>query len=220
MEELNTLENTLAESLQTLEEKKNYSKDMNRIINNASKLTGLDAKVIRRVKDYRYYRGLGWMGSSLSLDKEEKFKDRVSPAFIKIKTIIEDCVATHQEELLKDYIDDLSEFGIKIDFSECKPDKIISEEDAKIVDETVNDGCDYQKEICQRADMIKDKHAPLAETNGFGPESEYKKLIELLYKKRALDKDIAEKVNEGYAKHKLAEKSYIYVINDGDVEDN
>ena len=220
MEESNVLENTLAESLQTLEEKKNYSKDMNQIIHNASKLTGLDAKVIRRVKDYHYYRGLGWMGSSLVLDKEEKFKDRVSPAFIKIKTIIEDCVATHQEELLKCYIDDLSEFGIKIDFSDCKPDNIISEEDAKIVDETVNEGCDYQKEICQRADMIKDKHAPLAESNGFGPESEYTKLIDLLYKKRALDKDIAEKVNEGYAKHKLAEKSYIYVINDGDVEDN
>ena len=220
MEESNVLENTLAESLQTLAEKKNYSKDMNQIINNASKLTGLDAKVIRRVKDYHYYHGLGWMGSSLSLDKEEKFKDRVSPAFIKIKTIIEDCVATHQEELLKDYIDDLSEFGIKIDFSECKPDNIISEEDAKIVDEAVNDGCDYQKEICQRADTIKDNHAPLAENHGFGPASEYTKLIDLLYKKRALDKDIAEKVNEGYAKHKLAEKSYIYVINDGDVEDN
>ena len=90
----------------------------------------------------------------------------------------------------------------------------------KIVDEAVNDGCGYQKEICQRADMIKDKHAPLAESNGFGPESEYTKLIDLLYKKRALDKDVAEKVNEGYAKHKLAEKSYIYVISDGDVEDN
>ena len=77
MEELNTLENTLAESLQTLEEKKNYSKEMNRNFSNASKLTGLDAKVIRRVKDYRYYHGLGWMGSSLSLDKEEKFKDRI-----------------------------------------------------------------------------------------------------------------------------------------------
>ena len=137
-----------------------------------------------------------------------------------IKTIIEDCVATHQEELLKDYIDDLSEFGIKIDFSDCKPDNIISEEDAKIVDEAVNDGCSYQKEICQRADTIKDTHAPLAENHGFGPASEYTKLIDLLYKKRALDKDIAEKVNEGYAKHKLAEKSYIYVINDGDVEDN
>ena len=51
MEESNVLENTLAESLQTLEEKKNYSKDMNQTFSNAAKLTGLDAKVIRRVKD-------------------------------------------------------------------------------------------------------------------------------------------------------------------------
>ena len=94
---------------------------------------------------------------------------------------------------MKDYIDDLAEFGIKIDFSDCKPDNIISEEDAKIVDEAVNSGCDYQKEICQRADTIKDTHAPLAENHGFGPASEYTKLLDLLYKKRALDKSTPPK---------------------------
>lgn len=193
-------------SLDALAEKNSYSHDMSQAFRNAEKSTGVPAQTLRRVKDYKYYKGNGWGSNPLELDKEEKFKDRVSPIFRRLVQLINDIKQTDQAELLDDYLNYLSSIGIKIDFSGFIPDVRTSDKSAS--DEAIDIGCSLQSSICKLADKIRDEDSEEALNQNFGPAKEYPKLISLYYRKTRKGKDIEDKTQEKLMNLNLASESY------------
>lgn len=200
------VEEIIQSSLDTLTDKKQVSKDMHHVFKDASEKTKIPPEVLRRVKDYNYYFGRGWQaGNPLDLDKEEKFKDKVSPVFIKLLTIVDDLYKVCHVELLDEYFDAMNQLGIHIDVSDYRPEYVTY--DSTISDDAVAAGVNLQSSICQLADQIKDEDSINAEQKGFGPKREYIKLINLAYSKRK-GKDIEDKCQEAYAEHAVAINSY------------
>lgn len=200
------LDSVINSSLETLKEKKSFSYEMNSAFKEAAKSSNLDSAVLRRVKDYKYYKGKGWDGSPIVLDKEEKFKDRVSPTFRKLYTIIDDLAQVEQLEVLDEYLDCLRSHGIKIDISGYHPNNSTTNKEA--TDSAINTGVALQSNICELADEIKENDSEEAEVQGFGPKKEYVKLINLIYQKNEKGKDIGDKCQEKKTELALAQDSY------------
>lgn len=207
MKDLNQI---IESSLETLKEKKETSRAMSQVFKAAEEGCGVESPVLRRVKDYNYYKGNGWVGSTLVLDPEEKFKDRISPVFIKLVRIIDDLKQTDQEELLSDYLDELSELGIEINFSKYIPSAKTSSKETS--DAAITTGVGLQKLICELSDEIKDSDSSYAEEQGFGPKREYVKLINLAYSKRK-GKDISDKCQDACTDFHIATNSYQQINN-------
>lgn len=196
----------LNQSLNMIQEKRDVTKEMNDAFKNVASCNDMDPAVLRRVKDYTYYKGNGWLASPLELDKDEKYKDRVSPTFKKLAQIVEDLATVDNLDLLDEYLEAMAARGINIDISRYVPEtKAMDVESCKAV---IDSGCSFQKEICELADSIKETDAEVAEGLGFGPKSEYNKLVNMSFSKSRKGKDISDKVNDEYVKHEMAAKSY------------
>ncbi len=200
------LDSVINSSLESLKEKKSYSYQMNSTFKEAGKHANVEPTVLRRVKDYKYYKGNGWDGSPIVLDKDEKFKDRVSPVFKKLYTIVDDLAQVDQLELLDEYLDCLRDLGIKIDISNYH--SATSTTDKDVTDSAIETGVSLQSNICQLADEIKENDSEQAEVEGFGPKHEYVKLINLIYQKNEKGKDIDDKCQEKQTELALAQESY------------
>lgn len=185
----------LCSSADTLREKKEINKKMNEVFKNVAGNVGVASDRIRKTKDYVYYEGRG-MSDPLTVDKEqkEKFKDRVSPTFIKLLEIVENCVAFGYEDLLEKYTDALAERGISltVDKSVIEP---LTEESIEMVKHAVDSGCSLQKDICDCADQIKDVDSETAEALDFVKKGDYKKVAEFFENKDS-NKDVEKKYTE------------------------
>lgn len=205
MENKDEIEDLIESSLGDFSDKKMYNKNMSQRLKEAATTSKVDAAMLRRCKDYLHYRKLGWLGGPLELDPKEKFKDRVSPVFIKLLAIIDDLMSLGKEDLLDVYTDALAEKGIKIDYSAHIPaNPAASPDDAW---EAVEFGSQMQGYICTLADRIRDEDSVKAEELGFGPKNEYPKLIQLLDRKKN-GNDIEDTVQDKFTKLILAQKSY------------
>lgn len=205
MENKEKIEDLIESSLGDFNDKKMYNKNMSQRLKEAATASKVDAAMLRRCKDYLHYRKLGWLGGPLELDPKEKFKDRVSPVFIKLLAIIDDLMSLGKENLLDVYMDALAEKGIKIDYSEHIPtNPTASPDDAW---EAVEFGSQMQGYIRTLADRIRDEDSVKAEELGFGPKNEYPKLIQLLDRKKN-GNDIEDTVQDKFTKLILAQKSY------------
>lgn len=205
MENKEEIGDLIESSLGDFSDKKMYNKNMSQRLKEAATTSKVDVAMLRRCKDYLHYRKLGWLGGPLELDPKEKFKDRVSPVFIKLLAIIDDLMSLGKEDLLDVYIDALAEKGIKIDYSAHIPvNPATSPDDAW---EAVEFGSQMQGYIRTLADRIRDEDSVKAEELGFGPKNEYPKLIQLLDRKKN-GNDIEDTVQDKFTKLILAQKSY------------
>lgn len=173
----------LCSSAETIREKKALNAQMNELFKNTAEAVGVNADQIRKCKDYIHYHGRG-MIDPLTVNKEEKekFKDRVSPAFIKIREIITNCVTLGYEDFLQEYTDALKECGIeiKIDKSCFLP---LTGADVNTVHDAVDAGCNLQGSICGLADQVRDVDAVTAENIDLVKKKDYKKVAEFFEKK-------------------------------------
>ena len=72
---------------------------------------------------------------------------------------------------------------------------------------------ELQKSICKLADQIRDEDSVDAESQGFGPQKEYVKLINLAYSKNRRGKDIEDRCQEALLNLTTAINSYEQVNN-------
>lgn len=200
------LQEIISSSLSTIEDKREVSHAMSQALSSVAKGSDIDSAVLRRVKDYSYYKGMAWLGTPLELDKDEKFKDRLTPTFKKLLTIVDDLAQVGKLSLLDEYLDALKTYGIAIDLSKFVPQAKAT--DLASCDAVISSSMAMQKEICEMSDQIRETDAEAAEAAGFGPKSEYNKLVNLAYAKSRKGKDVSEKCDDEYAKHELSAKSY------------
>lgn len=207
-----TAYDVVEDSLGTFNDKKNYNKQMNSKFRDASKIAKIDAARLRRTKDYVHYKKMGWIDNNpFELNPQEKFKDRVSPIFIKLITLIDDIKSLGMDYIVQEYFDKLDAMGIHIDYSEYVPTAVPENLDA--CQEAIEYGNKLQGSICTLADKIRDEDSVKAEELGFGPKKEYVKLISLLADKRD-GKDIDDKIQQIQTDLIFAQSSYEEVSTD------
>lgn len=182
----------LDETQRVEDEKKVASKAMNELAKDASTTLNADKATLKKCKDYVYYHKNGWVnGNPLDLDPEEKFKDRISPTFKKLRDIILDLQANGMTDLLNDYIGALEGYGIHLTIDAADP--IVSDVDE--IKEVIKSMCGYQKVICENADIIREEHSQESEDLNFTPKSKYKEIFGL-YSRKMKGKDIDDNVQD------------------------
>lgn len=182
----------LDETTKIEEEKKIASKAMNELAKDAEKSLNADKATLKKCKDYVYYHGNGWVnGNPLDLDPEEKFKDRLSPTFKKLRDIVLDLQANGMIDLLNEYIGALEGFGIHITIDDADP--IVS--DVVETKEVIKSMCGYQKVICENSDIIREEHSQQSEDLNFTPKAKYKEVFGF-YSRKMKGKDIDDSVQD------------------------
>lgn len=182
----------LDETRKVEDEKKVAAKAMNELAKDAANSLNADPSTLKKCKDYKYYYGRGWVNENpLELDKDEKFKDRISPTFKKLRDIILDLQANGMTDLLKPYIGALEGYGIHITIDEADP--IVS--DVEEIKEVIESMCGYQQVICENSDIIKEEHSPKSEELNFTPASKYKEVFGL-YSRKMKGKDIDDSIQD------------------------
>lgn len=207
-----TAYDVVEDSVGTYIDKKRYNKEMSNVLRDAAKETGVDAATLRRVKDYVHYKKMGWIDNNpFELDPKEKFKDRVSPIFIKLLTLLQDVTALGMEDILDEYLSKMEACGVRITFADVVPPAMATDTDR--AREAVYTASDYQGKICVLADKIRDEDSARAEELGFGPKKEYVKLIDL-YAQKKDGKDVDDKIQQVQTDLLFAQSSYEQVMTD------
>lgn len=187
----------LEDSLGTLTDAKKYKKEMNNILKEGAKQSGLSRKTIAHCKDMKFYYGQGWLDNDpFEKDPTVKFNDKISGPFIAVLSIIKDLKSCGMLELLTPIVDGLAKKGITLDISEVISDEA---EDEQYISDVIENACDFQKKITTLSDKIKEVDAPEAENIGFIQKNSYGKVLAFYNKKKgAQDDEKIEKVEEEY----------------------
>lgn len=137
-----------------------------------------------KIKEYQYYYGLGWTdGNPLVLEKGLKFKDRVSPIFIRLLKAVQTLRAIDNIEFLQPYLDALAEEGITITIDPKHKDiEPISKDRVDKMQEVVDSMKDIQAQICQIADILRDEKSQQAEDLRYVPKREFRGMVDLYCK--------------------------------------
>jgi hypothetical protein len=200
----------MEESNDIFERKRDASKQMNLVAKETAKAQGIEKSILKRCSDYLHYRGMGFLNNDpLEKDPEEKFPDRVSPTFRKLKEIIEDLTAVGHLDFLDLYLDAMRKHGIdiKIDMGEVR---------VKDIDETwqaIENMSGFQGTICELADQLNDEKAPIAEEINFTPKNEFKKVLNF-YNKKTSGKDVDDSYQNTIEHLELTESSFNKVYDD------
>ena len=87
-EDLEKVEDLLDDSLETLQDKKQFSKTQTQMLKECAETNGLGKSgksILKRVMNYHHYKGVNWLaGDPLQKDPQAKDKDKVAPVFIKL----------------------------------------------------------------------------------------------------------------------------------------
>lgn len=181
-ENIEKIEELLDDSLETLADKKRFTKTMNTIIKDCAKKNEIEPKVIKAVKNYRHYRGANWVNNNpLEKDNDKKEKDKVAPIFIKLLEVVENLRAIGDKEFLEPYLNAIAEHGIKIDIEYDDTDKDVGE-----IMEVIESASKLQTNVDTLAEELKEEKSTTAEELNFTPKSSFCNVLGML-----------EKINEG-----------------------
>lgn len=158
-------------------------------MNDAAKITAKSTKIpkwmFNKMKDCQYYKGNGWEESPLDLSKDEKFKDKMSPVFIRLLNLVQLCRHFNNLDLIKEYIEALKAFGITITV-EATHDSTpaFSPEAIKAAQATIYEMKQYQSQICELADILRDEKSLEAESYDYVPKAEFRGIVDIKYRKQ------------------------------------
>ena len=182
----------LDESLESLKDKKTFSKESNKIIKETAEACGVDKQYIKATKDLMYNKGKGWLNEQpLVLDTQAKKKDKISQTLLKLYDIIYSLKSVNMDNELAPYLDALSELGITIDYSNVEVSEINNED--KLADsieqlvryETNKEALNEQIE----ADGVK------SEEMDFVRKKDYAKILDF-YSKKKEEEDLDDKFQQ------------------------
>lgn len=205
-ENVEQIEELLDDSLETLADKKRYSKTMNTIIKDCAKANKLNPKVLKAVKNYHHYKGANWLNNNpLEKDKEKKDKDKVAPIFIKLLEVVENLRAVGDKDFLEPYINALAEKGIKIDIDFEETDKNIND-----IMEVIESASKLQTNVDTLSEELKEVKSTESEELNFTPKSSFVGVLSILDKIRN-DKDVEDVIQNNFTELAMMTNAFTYL---------
>ena len=200
------IEELLDDSLETLSDKKKFSKTMNTIIKDCAKQNGLEPKVLKAVKNYHHYRGVNWVDNNpLEKDKDKKEKDKVAPIFIKLLEVVENLRAVGDKEFLEPYLTALAEHGIKIDINFEDTDKNVDE-----IMEVIDSASKLQTNVDALTEELKETKSVEAEELAFTPKGAFVGVLGILDKIKN-GKDVDDTLQTNFTNITMLNNAYSYL---------
>ena len=186
-------------------DKEEATKEKQKLVKQIAHHYHVDRDIIYAYADYLHYKGMAWASTPLELNKEETFKDKISPAFIKLLKIINNLRAVDDLQLLNEYLEAMKANGVEIKIAPANQlfEKEFLNDTLKLIDE-------QQNIICSNADEIK-AIGYTAEEEQFCSRSKFKGLTESYYKINNSEK--ADKV-----KDKLTKEISTNVMNNSSIQ--
>lgn len=205
-ENVEQIEELLDDSLETLSDKKKFSKTMNTIIKDCAKQNGLEPKVLKAVKNYHHYRGVNWVDNNpLEKDKDKKEKDKVAPIFIKLLEVVENLRAVGDKEFLEPYLTALAEHGIKIDINFEDTDKNVDE-----IMEVIDSASKLQTNVDALTEELKETKSVEAEELAFTPKGAFVGVLGILDKIKN-GKDVDDTLQTNFTNITMLNNAYSYL---------
>ena len=205
-ENVEQIEELLDDSLETLTDKKRYSKTMNTIIKDCAKANELEPKVLKAVKNYHHYKGVNWVDNNpLEKDKDVKEKDKVAPIFIKLLEVVENLRKVGDKEFLEPYISALAKHGIKIDIDFEETDKNVDE-----IMEVIESASKLQTNVDTLSNELKEEKSVEAEELAFTPKGSFVGVLSILDKIKE-GKDLEDKIQENFTNLTMLNNAFTYL---------
>lgn len=210
-ENVEQIEELLDDSLETLADKKRYSKTMNTIIKDCAKANKLEPKVLKAVKNYHHYKGANWLNNNpLEKDKEKKDKDKVAPIFIKLLEVVENLRAVGDKDFIEPYINALAEKGIKIDIDFEETDKNIND-----IMEVIESASKLQTNVDTLTEELKEVKSTESEELNFTPKGSFVGVLSILDKIRN-DKDVEDVIQNNFTELAMMTNAFTYLSNENE----
>lgn len=207
-ENVKQIEELLDDSLETLADKKRFSKTLNTIIKDCAKKQGYDPKVLKEVKNYYHYKGANWTDNNpLEKDKTKKDKDKVSAVFIKLLEIVDNLRKFGDYEFLNPYLEALHSHGIHITI---EPTDEISEEEFNERKEVVESASKLQTNVDALNEVLKDEKSKEAEELNFTPKNSFCGVLGLLNKINE-GKNIEDKIQTNFTEIAMLNNAFTYL---------
>lgn len=205
-EKLEQIEDLLADSLETLADKKKFAKTMNTIIKDYSKKLEIDPKIIKSVKNYHHYKGVNWVDRNpLEKNKDIKEKDKIAPIFIKLKEVVDNLRDIGDTEFLNEYIDALDSCGIHISI-DWDSSKEMDNELKEILEVTSK----LQTNVDTLSTELKETKSKEAEDLNFTPKSSFCNVLGILDKIND-GKDVDDKIQNEFTSIVMLNNAYTYL---------
>ena len=212
-EEISKVEDLLDDSLETIQDKKQFSKTQAQMLKDCAEKNGMDKSgksVLKRIMNYHHYKGVNWLNNDpLTKDPTVKDKDKVAPTFIKLVQIVEDLATIGDKDFLQPYLDALLSKGIKIEIDYGTAE---TKEDTETILETLDSASKLQTNVDTLNNQLKEEKSAESEEIGFAPKSAFLKVLGL-YEKIKDDKvDKAEDaINQGATDAYMIANAYTYL---------
>ena len=205
-ENVEQIQELLDDSLETLADKKRYSKTMNTIIKDCAKANKLNPKVLKAVKNYHHYKGANWLNNNpLEKDKKKKDKDKVAPIFIKLLEVVENLRAVGDKDFIEPYINALAEKGIKIDIDFEETDKNIND-----IMEVIESASKLQTNVDTLSEELKEVKSVESEELNFTPKGSFVGVLSILDKIRN-DKDVEDLIQNNFTELAMMTNAFTYL---------
>ena len=218
LENVNSREDLLDESIKLLEEKRVVSKALKDIAKNVLKETSGDKNDWKVVSKFYYNKGKGWAngGDPLTLEKEAPKKDTFSQLCIRLRDTIRSLVAFGKADLLDEYLQALDAAGIGITLKgDLAPQETGFEE---VVDEALDSAKSYYATIESYNDELKNVHAPKSEELNFTVAGDYSSALKI-YRKKIKGKAVDDDVQNINLRCEMLETA-LNLINDMEVDED
>ena len=189
----------LIKAYSLLKKKERLNKEMNGL---ATSFDQLDKKVIKKIKDYQHYRGIGWDGDNPIQKSEEKvkFPDRVSPVFRNLAEIVYNLKMANRLGELDVYLEAMKDYGIEIKIDAKHEFGLQTGDlDYHMLGEIVDEMDDLQGQICELANILRDDLSENAQIVELCSKKGFKEFLNL-FKGKVEKKKNAEKLEEAISK--------------------
>lgn len=200
------IEELLDDSLETLTDKKRFSKTMNTIIKDCAKANNLEPKVLKAVKNYHHYSGANWANNNpLEKDSTKKEKDKVSPVFIKLLEIVENLRKVGDIEFLKPYLTALASKGIKIEIDYDETNNKLKE-----IMEVIDSASKLQTNVDTLNKELKEVKSVESEELNFTPKDSFVGVLGILDKIKN-GKNVDDKIQSNFTELTMMTNAFTYL---------
>lgn len=212
-EDISKIEDLLDNSLETIQDKKQFAKTQKQMLKECAEKNGLGKtgkSVLGRIMNYHHYKGVNWLnGNPLEKDSTVKDKDKVAPTFIKLVQIVEDLATIGDKDFLQPYVDALLKRGIKIEIDYGTAD---TKDDTETILETLESASKLQTNVDTLTTQLKEEKSTESEELGFAPKSGFLKVLGLYEKIKDDKADKAEDaINQGATDALMMSQAYTYL---------
>lgn len=221
METVKNAKELLKETLSIMNERRIATKAKADVEKRVVADTGGDKANWRLISKVFANKGKGWLGGNpLDIDKGAKHKDAISGTFIKLADVIKAAEDFNQTEtVLQDYLDALSNIGIKITVDHEKFAHADTEALEYGIEEELKSVKSYVNTIESFSDEIKEEHTVKAEELNFAPKTGYLRAVNI-YKKATKGKDVDDEVQNIHTYNEFMDTAVNLAADYGKSEDS